>query len=89
MGTFPNGSPAGSSAHDRICSDTIPLTHEFLALMLDVRRAGVTEALHALVSQGLVSASRGVITVLDRDGLELSAGDSYGVPEAEYRRLIG
>jgi hypothetical protein len=49
----------------------------------------VTEALHALVSQGLVSASRGVITVLDRDGLEQSAGDSYGVPEAEYRRLIG
>jgi DNA-binding FadR family transcriptional regulator len=56
--------------------------------MLGVRRAGVTEALHTLSKQGLIKPSRGEITVLDRQGLELSAGDSYGVPEAEYRRLF-
>jgi hypothetical protein len=48
----------------------------------------VTEALHVLVKQGLVKSARGEITVLDRDALELTAGDSYGVPEAEYRRLF-
>ena len=76
-------------AHDRVGDATIALTHEFLALMLGVRRAGVTEALQALVQQGLIKAARGQITVLDRDGLEASAGESYGVPEKEYRRLLG
>ena len=76
-------------AHDRASGATILLTHEFLALMLGVRRAGVTEALNALVQQGLIKAARGQITVLDRKGLETSAGDSYGVPEKEYRRLLG
>jgi CRP-like cAMP-binding protein len=75
-------------AHDRVGKPTIPLTHEFLSLMLGVRRAGVTETLHALSSQGLIKPARGQITVVDRHGLELSAGDSYGVPEAEYRRLF-
>jgi CRP-like cAMP-binding protein len=75
-------------AHDRCAEPIIPLTHEFLSLMLAVRRAGVTEALHVLVKQGLVKSARGEITVLDRDALELTAGDSYGVPEAEYRRLF-
>lgn len=76
-------------AHDRIGEDTLPLTHEFLALMLAVRRPGVTEALHALRKQGLISYGRGIITVGDRKGLERKAGAAYGVPEAEYRRLIG
>jgi len=39
--------------------------------------------------QGLIKAARGEITVLDRKGLEVSAGDSYGGPEKEYRRLLG
>ena len=76
-------------AHDRIGDDTLPLTHEFLSLMLGVRRAGVTEALHALRERGLISYGRGQITVKDRKGLERAAGEAYGVPEAEYRRLIG
>ena len=76
-------------AHDRVSGATVLLTHEFLALMLAVRRAGVTEALQALVAQGLIKAARGSVTVLDRKGLETSAGDSYGVPESEYRRLLG
>jgi CRP-like cAMP-binding protein len=76
-------------AHDRIGDDTLPLTHEFLSLMLGVRRPGVTEALDGLRKRGLISYKRGDITVRDREGLERTAGDAYGVPEAEYRRLIG
>jgi CRP-like cAMP-binding protein len=76
-------------AHDRATGSTILLTHEFLSLMLAVRRAGVTEAVQALVTEGLIKSVRGSITVLNRKGLETRAGDSYGVPEAEYRRLLG
>ena len=76
-------------AHDRIGDDTLPLTHEFLSLMLGVRRPGVTEALHALRKQELISYARGQITVEDRKGMERKAGTAYGTPEAEYRRLIG
>ncbi len=75
--------------HDRLDGDDLPLTHEFIAIMLAVRRAGVTEALNILEERGVIRARRGNIVVLDRAGLEAAAGDSYGVPEAEYRRLIG
>ena len=75
-------------AHDRITGDILPLTHEFLSIMLGVRRAGVTEALHALKNQNLIVCVRGGIRVRDRKGLERYAGEAYGVPEAEYRRLI-
>ena len=53
-------------AHDRLDTDVLPLTHEFLSLMLGVRRAGVTEALMVLQSQGLISCGRGTTTVGDR-----------------------
>jgi CRP-like cAMP-binding protein len=76
-------------AHDRLDGDSLPLTHEFLSLMLGVRRAGVTEALHALVTEKLIRSARSEIVVLDRKGLERRAGESYGGPEAELRRLLG
>jgi CRP-like cAMP-binding protein len=76
-------------AHDRVKDTTLPLTHEFLSLMLAVRRAGVTETVQKLVSRRLIEAHRGTIVVLDRKGLEQVAGVFYGQPEAEYRRLIG
>lgn len=76
-------------ADDRLEGGKLPLTHEFLSLMLGVRRAGVTEALHALQSQRLIHASRGEITIRNRKGVERRAGASYGAPEAEFRRLIG
>ncbi len=76
-------------AHDRTGDKTIPLTHEFLSLMLGVRRAGVTEALQSLVRQKLIGTGRNQIVVRNRKGLERTAGNSYGVPEKEYRRLIG
>ena len=76
-------------AHDRGNGDRIELTHEFLALMLGVRRAGVTEALQALEHRKLISNSRGKITIRNRKGLERAANGSYGLPEAEYARLMG
>jgi CRP-like cAMP-binding protein len=75
-------------AQDRLDGDDLPLTHEFLAMMLAVRRPGVTEALHALTQRGLMRHERGVITVVDREGLVECANGLYGVPEAEYKRLL-
>lgn len=76
-------------AHDRTLVDALPLTHEFLALMLGVRRAGVTEALHSLKRQKLIDTGRNMIIVRNRKGIERAAGAFYGVPEAEFQRLIG
>ncbi len=75
-------------AHDRTDGDELSLVHEFLAVMLGVRRPGVTVALHTLEEQGLIRAARGRILVVDRAGLEELANASYGVPEAEYDRLM-
>jgi CRP-like cAMP-binding protein len=76
-------------AHDRTHDNTLVLTHEFLALMLGVRRAGVTEALQSLKRRKLIKTGRNLIVLLNRKGIEKLAGDAYGVPESEYRRLIG
>ncbi|KAA9005962.1 Crp/Fnr family transcriptional regulator [Histidinibacterium aquaticum] len=76
-------------SHDRLETDEIELTHDFLALMIGVRRAGVTVAIHALEDAGLIRAGRGAITVIDREGLKKASDGGYGVPEAEYERLTG
>jgi CRP-like cAMP-binding protein len=75
-------------AHDRMTSDMVPLTHEFLAVMLGVRRAGVTVAIHSFEKRGLVSTRRGQLTVVNRAGIEEVAGSFYGTPEAELKRLL-
>jgi CRP-like cAMP-binding protein len=75
--------------HDRLDGDDLPLVQEFLAMMLAVRRAGVTEALQALEEAGAIKAARGLITIVSRARLAEIAGGSYGPPEAEYRRLVG
>ena len=49
----------------------------------------MTDALYKLASTGLIATSRGQITILDRTALEKRAGDNYGVPEANYRDLVG
>jgi CRP-like cAMP-binding protein len=67
-------------AHDRLDGDEIPLTHEFLSLMLGVRRAGVTVALHYLEHRGIIRMSRGQIVVADRDGLKAAANGTYHQP---------
>lgn len=75
-------------AHDRTPCDGLQLTHDFLALMLGVRRAGVTIALHNLERQGLIANSRGQIIIVDRDGLEHCCDGLYGVAERELNRLF-
>jgi CRP-like cAMP-binding protein len=75
--------------HDRVEGDRIELTHEFIAMMLAVRRSGVTVTLHTLEGTGAIRSQRGIVTVIDRARLEEIAGDAYGEAEAEYRRLIG
>ena len=75
--------------HDRQDGDDLSVTHEFLSLMLGVRRPTVTVAIHTLEGAGLIRARRGRIRVLNRAGLEEAAGEAYGPAEAEYERLIG
>lgn len=73
---------------DRSEGDTVMVTHEFMSLMLGVERPGVTRALRALEDDGLVRTHRGLVVIIDRDGLLGLVGDSYGTAEAEYDRLI-
>src|SRR5580693_10625142 len=75
-------------AHDRMDTDAVPLTHEFLAVMLGVRRAGVTVALHSFEQRGFIAMRRGQLTLINRAGIEQVAGSFYGMPEAELKRLM-
>jgi CRP-like cAMP-binding protein len=67
-------------AHDRVDGDELVLTHEFLAVMLGVRRSGVTTALQELEWKSLIAHSRARITIVDRKGLEESSNGSYSRP---------
>jgi len=75
--------------HDRMDTDEFLLTHEFLAMMLGVRRAGVTEAAGALQRDGLIRYRRGLITILDKKALQKRACECYAVAKAEFDRLLG
>jgi CRP-like cAMP-binding protein len=74
--------------HDRAREDEFQLTHEFLATMLAVRRASVTEAAGQLQDAGLITYRRGIVTVLDRDALEQASCECYGLVKREYERLV-
>ncbi len=76
--------------HDRIEGEnTFPLTHQFLAFMLGVRRSGVTIAAGALQEAGLIKYTRGKITVTDRKGLEEASCECYGIVRSHFERLLG
>jgi CRP-like cAMP-binding protein len=77
------------TAHDRSEGDEFPMTHEFLSMMLGVRRAGVTVAAGQLQKAGFVRYERGRIEVTDRPGLESAACECYGVVRRAYDRLLG
>ena len=74
---------------DRVGSDEFPLTQEFLSQMLGVRRASVTLAVGLLQKAGFIRYRRRWMTVVDRDGLEASSCECYGVVRAEFDRLLG
>jgi CRP-like cAMP-binding protein len=76
------------ACHDRAEGDTFPMTHEFLATMLGVRRPGVTLAARALQEHGLITYNHGTMTVLDREGLEEAACECYGTIQREFARLM-
>lgn len=73
--------------NSRSGSDQFPLTHEFLAAMMGVRRASVTEAARRLRRAGLIRYDRGQLTLLDRSGLEASACGCHRLVQAELDRL--
>jgi CRP-like cAMP-binding protein len=75
--------------HDRLGVDQFPLTHEYLAEMLGVRRPSVTIAAGTLRQAGLIEYHRGIVSILDRPRLEEAACECNRVSAAEYRRLIG
>jgi CRP-like cAMP-binding protein len=77
------------AVHGRAAGERFPLTHEFLAAMLGVRRASVTEAARKLRQAGLIRYGRGYLTVLDRAGLESAACDCHRIIQAEFDGLPG
>jgi CRP-like cAMP-binding protein len=76
------------TARDRATSDQMPLSHEFLSMMLGVRRAGVTVAVGTLKAAGLIGNTHGQVTILDRQGLEAACCECYRTVRNEYRRLV-
>ena len=74
--------------HDRVGSDRFMLTHDYLAQMLGVRRAGVTVAAGMLQKAGFIKYSRGVVNVLDRKGLEDASCECFAVISARYDALL-
>jgi CRP-like cAMP-binding protein len=69
-------------AADRVGEGELPLTHEFLAMMLAVRRPGVTIAIQDLERRGLIDRKRGCVIILDREGLEKMSNGTYVRPDA-------
>ena len=73
---------------DRVDTDTIELTHEYLAMMLGSRRSGVSIALSTLRNAGYISYGNGKIEILERSGLEETTCECYGVARAQFAGLL-
>lgn len=76
-------------SHDRLESDKLVMTHDLISNMLGVRREGITLAAQKLAALGLITNSRGTMTVMDRQGLEAAVCECYKVVNTEYNRLLG
>jgi CRP-like cAMP-binding protein len=74
--------------HDRLPGDEIRLTHDQLGIMLGVRRASVTDTLHTLEGEHMITSKRGTVIIRDRSGLAVFAGEAYGAAEAAYGKFI-
>jgi len=75
--------------HDRVESEELQMTQEFISNMLGGRRESVTVAAGHLQDAGLIHYSRGRITILDRKGLEAAACECYTIVKEEFYRLFG
>lgn len=76
------------TSHDRVGADEFILTQEFLSQMLGVTRASVNEVARQLQDAGVITYSRGRVTILDRAGLEARSCECYDVIRDEYDRLL-
>lgn len=76
------------TCHDRIDHNTVGLTQEFLADMLGVQRTTVTAVAGALQAKGLIRYRRGIVDILDRQGLEAMSCECYGSVRRLYERLL-
>ncbi len=76
------------TCHDRITTDTIALTQEFLADMLGVQRTTVTAVARSLQEKGVIRYRRGVVDIIDRAGLETLTCECYAVIHRNYARLL-
>lgn len=77
------------TCHDRISSDTVALTQEFLADMLGVQRTTVTAVARSLQDKGVIRYRRGVVDIVDRAALQAMTCECYGVIRNHYKRLLG
>jgi CRP-like cAMP-binding protein len=77
------------TCEDRVGDEVLPLTQEFLAMMLGVQRTRVTTAAQTLQRRGLIKYRRGLITVLDRPAMELAACECYRTSEDIHDRILG
>ncbi|MGH9771911.1 MAG: Crp/Fnr family transcriptional regulator [Candidatus Acidiferrales bacterium] len=73
---------------DRLPTDQVDMTQELMAMMLGVRREGVTRAVGVLLNANLVTNHRGYIRILDRPGVELRTCECYAIVEKAYDRLL-
>ncbi len=78
-----------ATAHDRAGANEFAMTHEFMAMMLGVRRPGVSLAAGVLQKAGLIHYVRGRMAVTDRPGLEAASCECYHVARREFARLLG
>jgi len=76
-------------AHDRVDGDDLPLTQEFLAMILCVYRPSITVIAGVLQRAGMIRYSKGSITVFDRAALEDTACECYGMVQGRYKQLLG
>jgi CRP-like cAMP-binding protein len=75
-------------SQDRVGRNSFPLTQEFIAQMLGVRRAGVSAVASAIQKAGLITYHRGTMVILDRPGLEAASCECYRVTRDEYERVF-
>jgi CRP-like cAMP-binding protein len=76
-------------SQDRAQASELQLTHEFIAVMLGTRRAGVSEAAAKLQDEGMIRYRRGLVNVLDRRKLETQSCECYEIVRNEFDRLLG